>query len=93
MRALTKKDLAYDATVIRNTLYVPVRWLAQGTNVGKAEWYGKEQLAVIPGQYHKEAVNYGIFKQPGKTSKYDLFKNWDMIPQQPVRHLSKGLIK
>lgn len=75
---------AQGACVLNNTIYAPVAWLATATNAGKAEWNQAKQVAKINGQYHKEAVPYGIFKQAGTSSEYNIFKDWEMQPKQPV---------
>ena len=75
---------AQGACVLNNTIYAPVAWLATATNAGKAEWNQAKQVAKINGQYNKEAVPYGIFKQAGTSSEYNIFKDWEMQPKQPV---------
>ncbi len=75
---------AQGACVLNNTIYAPVAWLATATNAGKAEWNQAKQVAKINGQYHKEAAPYGIFKQAGTSSEYNIFKDWEMQPKQPV---------
>lgn len=75
-----------------DTFYVPLAWLTTTTNVGKAEWYSEQQLAVITGQYTPEAENYGIFAKPVSTLKYNIYKDWEIQPNQPFRYLSKNLV-
>lgn len=79
-------DIWVDSTP-DGTVYFPASYFRYwGTTV---EWNQEKQTATVVGRYTKEALPYGIFSQPGTKSEYDLYKQWEMVPNQPVRVLSK----